>query len=80
MNPRAKPSWKRPPALNDELMEKFFEDGELSFDDMMHGLRQGIKDGTVVPVVCCSGITRVGLSQAAGQHHRPDALSGRHVP
>ena len=50
-------------GAEDELMEKFFEDGELSFDDMMHGLRQGIKDGTVVPVVCCSGITRVGLSK-----------------
>ena len=50
-------------GAEDELMEKFFEDGELSFEDMMHGLRQGIKDGTVVPVVCCSGITRVGISK-----------------
>ncbi len=50
-------------GAEDELMEKFFEDGELSFEDMMHGLRQGIKDGTVVPVVCCSGITRVGLTK-----------------
>ena len=50
-------------GAEDELMEKFFENGELSFEDMMHGLRQGIKDGTVVPVVCCSGITRVGLSK-----------------
>lgn len=50
-------------GAEDELMEKFFEDGELSFEDMMHGLRQGIKDGTVVPVVCCSGVTRVGLSK-----------------
>ena len=50
-------------GAEDELMEKFFEDGDLSFEDMMHGLRQGIKDGTVVPVVCCSGITRVGLSK-----------------
>ena len=50
-------------GAEDELMEKFFEDGELSFDDMMHGLRQGIKDGTVVPVVCCSSITRIGLAK-----------------
>ena len=50
-------------GAEDELMEKFFEDGELSFEDMMHGLRQGIKDGTVVPVVCCSGITRIGLAK-----------------
>ncbi len=50
-------------GAEDELMEKFFEDGELSFEDMMHGLRQGIKDGTVVPVVCCSSITRIGLAK-----------------
>ena len=50
-------------GAEDELMEKFFEEGELSQEEMMHGLRQGIKDGTVVPVVCCSSITRVGLSK-----------------
>ncbi len=50
-------------GADDELMEKFFEEGELSFDEMMHGLRKGILDGTVVPVVCCSGTTRVGLSK-----------------
>ena len=50
-------------GAEDELMEKFFEEGELSFEEMMHGLRKGIEEGTVVPVVCCSGITRVGLSK-----------------
>ena len=50
-------------GADDELMEKFFEEGELSFDEMMHGLRKGILDGTVVPVVCCSGTTRVGLAK-----------------
>ncbi|MBP3651612.1 MAG: elongation factor G [Clostridia bacterium] len=50
-------------GAEDELMEKFFEEGELSQEEMMHGLRQGIKDGTVVPVVCCSSITRVGLAK-----------------
>ena len=50
-------------GAEDELMEKFFEEGELSNEEMMHGLRKGILDGTVVPVVCCSGITRVGLAK-----------------
>ncbi|MEE1200400.1 MAG: elongation factor G [Christensenellales bacterium] len=50
-------------GAEDELMEKFFEEGELSPEEMMHGLRQGISDGTVVPVVCCSGTTRIGLSK-----------------
>ena len=33
-------------GADDELMEKFFEEGELSFEEMMHGLRKGILDGT----------------------------------
>ena len=50
-------------GAEDELMEKYFEEGELSPEEIMHGLRQGIKDGTVVPVVCCSSLTRVGLAK-----------------
>jgi len=50
-------------GADDELMEKFFEEGELSAEEMMHGLRKGIEEGTVVPVVCCSGTTRVGIAK-----------------
>ncbi len=50
-------------GAEDELMEKYFEDGELSQEDMMHGLRQGILDGTVVPVVCCSSLSRIGMAK-----------------
>ena len=50
-------------GAEDELMEKYFEDGELSQEDMMHGLRQGILDGTVVPVVCCSSVNRIGMAK-----------------
>ena len=48
-------------SADDELMEKFFDEGELNDDEMMLGLRKGISDGSVVPVVCCSGTTRVGI-------------------
>ena len=50
-------------GADDELMEKYFENMELSDEDTMLGLRKGINEGTVVPVVCCSGITRVGISK-----------------
>lgn len=50
-------------GADEELMEKFFESMELSSEDTMKGLRKGIVDGTVVPVVCCSSLTRVGLSK-----------------
>lgn len=50
-------------GADEELMEKFFESMELSPEDTMKGLRKGIEEGTVVPVVCCSSITRVGLGK-----------------
>ena len=50
-------------GADDALMEKYFEEGELAPEEMMHGLRKGINDGTVIPVVCCSSITRVGLAK-----------------
>ena len=50
-------------GAEDELMEKYFEEGELSPEAMMHGLRKGIVDGTVVPVVCCSSLTRIGMAK-----------------
>ena len=50
-------------GADEELMEKYFEEMELSTEDTMLGLRKGIKDGSVVPVVCCDSITRVGLSK-----------------
>lgn len=50
-------------GADEELMEKFFENMELSPEDTMTGLRKGIKDGSVVPVVCLSSIARVGLEK-----------------
>ena len=50
-------------GADEELMEKFFEEMELSAEDTIRGLRKGIGDGTVVPVVCCSAITRVGIAK-----------------
>ena len=35
-------------GAEDELMEKYFEEGELSQEEIMHCLRQGLKDGTEV--------------------------------
>lgn len=34
----------------DDLIEKFFEEGTLSDDDIRRGLREGLKNNTVVPV------------------------------
>ncbi len=50
-------------GADEELMEKFFEEMELSPEDTIKGLRKGIVDGTIVPVVCCSAITRIGVAK-----------------
>lgn len=38
---------------DDDLIEKFLEDGELSFDDLRTGLKNGVASGAIVPV--CAG-------------------------
>ncbi len=50
-------------GADEELMEKFFEEMELSAEDTIRGLRKGIAEGTIVPVVCCSAITRIGIAK-----------------
>ena len=50
-------------GADDELMEKYFEEMTLSDEEIMLGLRKGTKEGTVVPVVCCSSLTRVGIAK-----------------
>ncbi|MBP3427931.1 MAG: elongation factor G [Clostridia bacterium] len=48
-------------STSEELMEKFFDEGELSDTDMMIGLSAGIYDGSIVPVVPVSSINGIGI-------------------
>ena len=54
-------------GADEELEMKYLEylDGgeELTEEEVMYGLRKGIEDGTVVPVVCCSSLNRIGLAK-----------------
>jgi elongation factor G len=45
----------------DSLMEKYFESGELSSEDVLSGLKKGLRSGSFVPVFVASGITETGL-------------------
>ncbi len=45
----------------DELLEKYFAEGELSHEEVLEGFRAGMKSGRIVPVVCCSALTGVGI-------------------
>lgn len=49
-------------AENDEtLMEKFFEQGHLSEDEMREGIRKGLIDRSLFPVFCVSALRDMGV-------------------
>ena len=46
---------------DEELMMKYFDDEELSNEEIAHGLRVGMKSGQLVPVFCGSAGMNVGI-------------------
>ena len=47
---------------DDDLIEKFLEDGELGIDDIQVGLKQGVASGAIVPV--CVGAAKLNYGTA----------------
>jgi elongation factor G len=48
---------------DDELMEKYLEEDDLSRDDIIRGLREGTLTGTFTPVLCGSATANIGVRQ-----------------
>jgi len=46
---------------SEELMEKFFDGQEFTDEEISKGIRQGIKDGSLVPVFCGSAALNFGV-------------------
>ena len=46
---------------NEELMEKFFEEGDLSHEDILSGIRQRTIAGTMTPVLCGTSYRNKGV-------------------
>ncbi|MGM9662181.1 MAG: elongation factor G [Oscillospiraceae bacterium] len=46
---------------DEELMEKFFETMELSPEEIARGLKAGVRDGSVAPLLCGSAVTGLGV-------------------
>jgi elongation factor G len=46
---------------DDELLEKYLEEGELSQDELVQGLMQGVRAGSFLPVLCGSANTGAGV-------------------
>lgn len=49
-------------ATDDELTEKYLEEGELSAAELATGLQKAVAAGTLVPVLCCDGYETKGLA------------------
>ena len=47
-------------GVDEELMEKYFDAGELTADEIIKGLKEGVKSADIAPVVCGSAITGMG--------------------
>ena len=47
---------------DDVLLEKFLEGEELTPDEIVSGLKQGIMSGGFIPVCCCSALKNIGGS------------------
>lgn len=45
---------------NEEVLEKYLEGEELSPDEIVEGLRQGIHEGSFLPVLCGCGLKNIG--------------------
>ena len=47
---------------DDSLIEKYFEEGSLSSEEMTQGFLKGMAEGSIVPVVAVSATTGIGIS------------------
>ncbi|SNX54329.1 elongation factor G [Thermoanaerobacterium sp. RBIITD] len=51
-------------AENDEaLMEKFFSGEELTKDELLHVLKEGVKSGEILPVLCGSSLKNIAIDK-----------------
>jgi elongation factor G len=46
---------------DDSLLEKYLDSGTLNEEDIQRGLREGILEGKVAPVLCCSATKMLGV-------------------
>src|SRR4029079_14862194 len=48
---------------NDALLEEFFDKGTLPVEHIYDGLKQGIREMRIFPVLCASGLHNIGTDQ-----------------
>jgi elongation factor G len=50
-------------AADDALMEKYLEGGSLTGEQVAQGLRAGIREGKIIPVLCGDGAHGIGVKE-----------------
>jgi elongation factor G len=48
---------------NDALMEEFFDTGTLAIEHITDGIKQGVREMRIFPVLCASGLHNIGADQ-----------------
>src|SRR5262245_37905418 len=63
---------------DEKLMEKFFDSGSLSDEELIAGLKKQVSEGKLFPVVYVSGTANIGVPQLLNNiiANLPDAVSG----
>ena len=46
---------------DEELFEKYFSGEQFTAEEILSGIKKGVKDGSITPVVCCSAFTLAGV-------------------
>jgi len=62
---------------DEQLMEKFFDSGTLTDDDLISGLRKQVGEGKVCPVLFTAATANIGIAQLLNAivSYLPDAVS-----
>jgi len=62
---------------DEKLMEKFFDTGSLSDEELVGGLKNQVVDGKIYPVVFAAGTANIGIAQLLNAivGYMPDAVS-----
>jgi elongation factor G len=47
---------------DEDLMNKYLEEGELSDEELKAGLRKGVISGGIIPLICGSSLTGIGVT------------------
>jgi len=48
---------------DDKILEKYLEEGEISQEEVIAGLKKGVKEKKIVPVLCGSATANIGIKE-----------------